>query len=180
MAALVWDEKDDVYRAKGYRIDRVRDDGAPWLLTLERVRWPRFVRRARRDGERFWSLRSACAEALHMEVVRVRSAKLTRHIVLAVLLMLTAGGLYGAMTLASEPTRIQWFAVSLVVVAIAWSEALSAFMIATSGGWDHGYEVPHLTWIDRGVTRATIWLTSPSKLAAVEGADGPVRVLSLD
>jgi hypothetical protein len=180
MAALVWDEKDDIYRANGYRIDRVRDEGAPWLLTLERVRWPRFVRQARRDGHRFWSLRSACAAALHMEVVRVRCAKLTRHIVLAVLLLLTAGVLYAVMTLASEPTRVEWFAGSLVVVGIAWSEALSAFMIATSGGWDHGYEVPTLTWIDRGVTRAIIWLTSPGKLAPVEAAHGPVRVLSLD
>ena len=180
MASLLWDENGDTHRSRGYRIDHLRDDDPPWLLTLEDVTWPRFVVSARSDGERFRTLRSARAAALHMEVMRVRTAKLTRHIVLALMLLAAAGLLYSAMNVSTESSRIEWFVASLAALVLAWSEALSAFVILISEGWDHGYEVPRLSWIDRGVSGVTIWLTSAG-YGAEDNLDQPlVQVLSLD
>jgi hypothetical protein len=180
MTSLVWDEKDDTYRSNGYRIVHLRGDGAPWLLTLENVRWPRFVVRARSDGERFRSLRAARGAAVHMEIARVRSAKLTRHIVLSVFLMVAAALLYSVMSVSAETSRIEWFAASLVALVMAWSEALSAFMILISEGWDYGYDVPRLSWIDRGVSGAAIWLTAPGYGSTDVLEEPLVRVVSLD
>jgi hypothetical protein len=114
-----------------------------------------------------------------LEVVRVRRIKLIRHVTLSIIMFGLSVGFYLTMAAGSEVNRLEWFSLSAVAIFVALSEGLDAFVLVVADGWDHRYEVPSVTFIDKHVSLvviATLW-PRPEHVEATEGAER-VRALS--
>jgi hypothetical protein len=56
----------------------------------------------------------------------------------------------------TQANGLEWFVLAGVALYIALSEGLDAFVLLVSDGWDHRYEVPKVTALDRIVSSAVI------------------------
>jgi hypothetical protein len=117
---------------------------------------PPIHRRRLDDGRVFPSLKSARAAALHLEVVRVRRIKLIRHMTLSMVMFGMSVGFYLTMVAGTEANRLEWFTLSGVAIFVALSEGLDAFVLIVADGWDHRYDVPRLSIVDRVVSFTVI------------------------
>ncbi len=134
----------------------------------------------RHDLERrYHSRRAARTGAVHLEVVRVRRMKLTRHLVMTVVFATAAWWSHGLVERPGEVHRIEWFAVAVVGAVLALSEMLAAFLLTIDNGWDPGYEVPQVTALDRFVGRVV--LQHPAQRTAHgDTRQAPVRIIDAD
>ena len=147
MTTLEWHETAGAYVCDGYRITRSTE--REWMLALDASRIRTVARRGRHRSQSFGALRSARAAALHLEVIRVRRIKRIRHITLAFVMALVSIASYLTMAAGTPARRLEWFAVSSVAIVLAFNEGIDAFVLMVSDGWDHKYEVPRLTVVDR-------------------------------
>lgn len=150
MTTLEWSETEDGYTSGGYQITRTGT--RQWTVNVGTSTKPPIHRRRQDDSQVFHSLRSARAAALHLEVVRVRRAKLIRHVTLSMVMLGMSVGFYLAMAAGSQTNRLEWFTLSGVAIFIALSEGLDAFVLMVADGWDRIYEAPKLSIVDRFVS----------------------------
>jgi hypothetical protein len=154
MTTLEWSETEGGYTSGGYLITRTGT--RQWSMEVDTSVKPPMRRRPRDDGRSFHSLGSARAAALHLEVVRVRRIKLIRHVTLSMVMFGMSVGFYLTMAAGSEANRLEWFTLSGVAIFAALSEGLDAFVLVVADGWDHRYEVPRLSIVDRVVSFTVI------------------------
>jgi hypothetical protein len=147
VTTLEWSETEDGYESAGYRIMRSGTHG--WTVRCDLAALPTVTRRRPADMPVFGSLKSARAAALHMEVVRIRSLKLIRHVALSLMMVSLSVGFYVAMATGTQTYRLEWFVLAGAALFIGLSEGLDAFVLVVSDGWDHRYEVPKVTALDR-------------------------------
>ncbi len=177
MTTLEWLEADGAYVCDGYRITRSSDH--EWMLTLDASRIRSVVRRGRHRSQRFGSLRSARAAALHLEVVTVRRMKRIRHVTLAFVLAFVSVASYLTMAASTPARQLEWFVVSGIALVFAFNEGLGALVLTVSDGWDHKYEVPRVTLVDRIVAGLVTRTLLPRADAAARPPPPPVRVIPL-
>ena len=87
-------------------------------------------------------------------------------------------GFYLAMAAGSETNRLEWFTLSGVAIFVALSEGVDAFVLMVADGWDHRYEVPRLSIVDRFVSFAVISALWP-RPEAVNASEEIERVRTL-
>ncbi len=180
MSSFDWHHTRETDRCNGYRIRRVDAERASWVLEFDGTDAIPLGLRSRDAGRRYRSLRCARAAAVHMEVVRLRRLKLTRHWFLSAVLLTTSVGFYLTMEAADQSSRIEWFLAALAVFVVGFSEGLDGVVILISDGWDHAYDVPRITRIDTWIGRTMARLRTPtSRCDGIE--DEPrVRVVAVD
>jgi hypothetical protein len=173
MTILEWEQSGDSYYRDGLRIHRLDAPDVAWVLDADVLPvglWHRDL------GERYRTLRLARAAAVHMEVVRLRRMKRTRHLVLATALLFASVWFYRVMERPDQLYRIEWFAFAVFAMVLALSEALSAFLMTIDDGWDYRYEIPRITFLDRAIS--AVILRYPTKSDATNTVDhARVRVL---
>jgi hypothetical protein len=158
MTTLEWSETEDGHVSSGYLITRMGP--AQWVLHVDASLIPPGKRPRTKHERPFASLRSARAAALHLEVVRVRRIKLIRHTSLAIAMFAMSVAFYVTMMAGTAANRLELFTLAGVSLVVSLSEGLDAFVLLVADGWDHRYEVPRVTVIDRTVTSAvvsTLW-----------------------
>jgi hypothetical protein len=147
VTTLEWSETQEGYESAGYRIKRSGTHG--WTIRCDPSELPNVTRRGSADMRVFGSLQSARAAALHMELVRIRRLKLIRHVALSLMMLSLSVGFYVAMATGTQTYRLEWFVLAGAALFIGLSEGLDAFVLVVSDGWDHRYEVPRVTALDR-------------------------------
>jgi hypothetical protein len=152
MTTLEWSETEEGYESAGYRIKRFGTH--EWTIEFDPSELPTLARRRSTDVRVFGSLKSARAGALHMEVVRIRSLKLIRHVTLSLMMLCLSVGSYVTMATGTQTNRLEWFVLAGAALFIGLSEGLDAFVLLVSDGWDHLYEVPKVTALDRIISSA--------------------------
>jgi len=151
-------ETEDGYTSSGYQITRT--GARRWAVEVDSSVKPPIRRRRCDDRREFSSLRSARAAALHLEIVRVRRIKLIRHVTLSMFMFAMSVGFYLTMLAGSVTNRLELFTLSGLAIFVALSEGLDAFVLVVADGWDHLYEVPRLSRVDRVVSAtviSTLW-----------------------
>jgi hypothetical protein len=149
VTAVEWQTNGASYRQDPYRIDPA--DGQPpggWVLHVVDPEHP-LVDSV--DEQRFSSLKTAKATAIHHRLVTIRRTKLVRHAMLSIvgaLLVIPAFALMGPGT---STRRVVFFVVGLLVLLLALRELVGLGMLALSDGWDYRYDAPELSWTDRMV-----------------------------
>lgn len=147
MTTLDWNSRGRSHRRDGYRIDPA--GGEPpggWILHVDEPDQPVVPSIG---GQRFRSLKSAKAAAVHHRILVIRRTKLIRHAVLALLGCLFAIPAFAMMGPGTSTRRVAFFVVGLIVLLVTLRELVGVLMIVFSQGWDSGYDVPRLTRIDR-------------------------------
>ena len=152
MTTLEWSETQEGYESAGYQIKRFGTH--EWTINCDRSELPTFSGRRSTDIRVFGSLKSARAAALHMEVVRIRRLKLIRHVTLSPIALFLSVGSYVTMATGTQANRLEWFVLAGAALYIALSEGVDAFVLLVSDGWDHRYEVPKVTRLDRIISSA--------------------------
>ena len=158
MTTLEWSETEEGYESAGYQIKRLGTH--EWTIAIDSPELPTVARRGSTDVRVFGSLKSACAEALHMELVRIRRLKLIRHVTLSIMMLCLSVGSYVTMATGAQTNRLEWFVLAGAALFVGLSEGLDAFVPLVSDGWDHSYEVPKVTALDRIISSAvtsTFW-----------------------
>jgi len=158
MTPLEWSETEEGYESAGYQIKRFGTHG--WTIYCDRPELPTVARRGSTDIRVFSSLKSARAAALHMELVRIRRLKLIRHVTLSLMMLCLSVGSYVTMATGTQTNRLEWFVVAGAALFVGLSEGLDVFVLVVSDGWDHRYEVPKVTVLDRIISSAatsTFW-----------------------
>jgi hypothetical protein len=154
MTTLEWNETDSGYRSGPYQISPV--GSGQWSLEADPSLKPPVRQGSSDDAGIFKSLKSARAAALHLEIVRVRRAKLIRHVTLSIVAFGLSVAFYLTMSASSETNRLEWFVLAGAALFIALSEGLDAFVLLVEDGWDYRYEVPKLSMLDRSVSSVVI------------------------
>ena len=149
MTTVDWQTNGVSHRQDPYRIDPA--GGQPpggWVLHVVDPEHP-LVDSI--DEQRFSSLKSAKAAAIHHRLVTIRRTKLARHAVLSVvgaMLVIPAFALMGPGT---STRRVVFFVIGLFVLLLALRELVGLIMVVLSDGWDYRYDAPQLTLIDRWI-----------------------------
>jgi hypothetical protein len=130
------------------------------------------------DSQRFRSLKSAKAAAIHHRILVIRRMKLIRHSILAILGCLVAIPAFAMMGPGTSTRRVAFFMVGLVVLLLTLRELVGVLMIVFSQGWDSGYDVPRLTVIDR-VTVSVASTVGHASVAPTDAEAGAVHVVPL-
>jgi len=154
MTTLEWQDAHGTYVCDGYRIEP--ESRHRWLLTLDDPRIRMIVGRRFQAGRTFGSLRSARAAALHLEVVKVRRIKLIRHVTVSIVMIGLSVAFYLTMSAGTETSRLEWFGLAGAALVLALREGVDAFALAVADGWDHRYEVPRISMVDRIVSSAVV------------------------
>ena len=173
MRTLEWSETEDGHVSSGYVITLMGP--SHWFLRVDESLSPPSRQQPTKHERQFASLRSARAAARHLEVVRVRRIKLIRHISLAFAIFAMSVAFYFTMMAGTAANRLEWFALAVISLVVSLSEGLDAFVLLVADGWDHRYEVPEVTVIDRTVTSvvvSTLWpkvqqVSASEKMAVV-------------
>jgi len=158
MTTLEWSETEEGYESAGYQIKRFGTYG--WTIGFDSSELPTIARRGSTDIRVFGSLKSARAAALHMELVRIRRLKLIRHVALSLMMFSLSVVSYVTMASGTLTYRLEWFVLAGAALFVGLSEGLDAFVLVVSDGWDHRYEVPKVTVLDRiisSVVTSTFW-----------------------
>jgi hypothetical protein len=158
MTTLEWSETEEGYESAGYQIRRLGAHG--WTISFDSPELPTIARRGSTDIRVFGSLKSARAAALHLELVRIRRLKLIRHVALSLMMFCLSVVSYVAMATGTQSYRLEWFVLAGAALFIGLSEGLDAFVLVVSDGWDHRYEVPKVTTLDRIISlvaTSTLW-----------------------
>ena len=173
---LDWDTHGRSHLHDGYRIDPANGpQPGGWVLRVDEPEHPVLPSI---DAQRFRSLKSAKAAAMHHRVLTIRRMKLIRHSLLAFLGCLLAIPAFAMMGPGTSTRRVAFFAVGLVVLLLTLREMVGVLMIVFSQGWDYGYDLPRLTSVDRFVVSAATRLGHASVEPDVP--DNPsVHVVSL-
>lgn len=169
MTTLEWSETEHGYVSDRYLIARA--DAGLWSLESDSSAQPALVGGRSNHVWIHNSLGSARAAALHMEVVRVRHIKLIRHVTLSIVMFGCAVGFYLTMVASTAANRLEWFVLAGAALVAALSEGLDAFVLIVADGWDHRYEVPRLSIIDRFVSSlvvSTMWRRNPTVGTSLE------------
>jgi len=154
MTTHEWSDTATGHTFGAYEIRRVGT--SRWSIEVNASLKPTLGHRDSDDVRLFNSLRSARATALHLEVVRVRRIKLIRHVTLSIVMLGLSVAFYSAMSAGTEVNRLELFTLAAVSVFVALSESLDAFVLLVADGWDHRYEVPKLSRLDKYVSLAVI------------------------
>ena len=104
--------------------------------------------------------------------------KRIRHVTLAFVLAFVSVASYLTMAAATPARQLEWFIVSGVALIFAFNEAVEAFVLVVSDGWDHKYEVPPVTVIDRTVASLVTGTLLPQGDTAVP-PPSQIRVIPL-
>ena len=177
MTTLEWSETDHGYTSGGYKI--TRSGAKRWSIDFDNSIKALVGRHRAPDAWTFGSLPSARAAALHVEVVRVRRIKLIRHVTLAIVAMGFSFAFYIVMSAGTIVNHLEWFTLASVAMVFALNEGIEGFALLVADGWDHRYEVPHVSMLDRTVSLAVIAIFWPRpQEATISEADLNVTPLT--
>ena len=175
MTAPGWTIDGTSHRHDGYRIDPAR--GHPpggWVLHADDPAHPVI---GSIDNSRFKSLKAAKAAAIHHRVLATRRMKLIRHAAVAALAALATIPAFALMGPGESTRRVAFFAVGLVLVLVAMRELVGVVVIVFSDGWDYGYDLPRVTWIDAMVADVVSALMAAPQMAVAEEEEPAVHVV---
>lgn len=180
MTTIGWETIGRSHRRDGYRIDPA--DGEPpggWVVTVDETG---FALVEDMGVTRFRSLTSAKAAVVHHRLAVIRRTRLLRHLVLTVSAFFSMIPVFALMGPGASTRRVVFFAIGLVLLFVAMRELVGMVTILSSGGWDHGYDIPRLTVVDRLVVGCidAVGASTRRTPSVADAVDAPVRVVPYD